>query len=84
MFSKLLNQICWVTVKFPDKSVRVIKTTLNESILTRFGAIAKPGYFYDLKYGEYIKFRDDAEDISVSTEEPIFEDEVINFANRFI
>ena len=55
MFTKLSKQICWVIIKFPDKSVKVLKTTLNPDILSRYGVTAKPGYFYDLKYGEQLK-----------------------------
>lgn len=45
MFDLLLKDIAWVTLSFDDKSVRVIKTTLSEKILSEFGVKAKPGYF---------------------------------------
>ena len=37
MFDLLLKDIAWVTLSFDDKSVRVIKTTLSEKILSEFG-----------------------------------------------
>ena len=58
MFDLLLEGIAWVTLSFDDKSVRVIKTTLSEKILSEFGVKAKPGYFYDLKHGEYVPFEE--------------------------
>lgn len=84
MLAMLKNQKAWVTMHFDDNSVKCIQTTLNKDILASFGVTPKAGYFYDLVRGEYVAFREDAIKVDVTTEKPIFEDEVINFANRFI
>ena len=76
--------IAWVVLKFSDNSVQLIRTTLNESILTNYGVKPRVGYFYDLNHGVFVQFREDAIDITVSEQKPEFQDEVINFANRFI
>lgn len=80
----LKKGVGWVVITFDDNSVKVIKTTLNTAILANYGVKPVIGYFYDLNRGELVEFREDATDISVFEDEPIFDDEVINFANRFI
>lgn len=84
MFNKLKTGIAWVTLKFDDDSVLPIKTTLNEDILANYGVAPRVGYFYDLNKGRFIPFRTDAVSVQVDEHEPEFEDEVINFVNRFI
>lgn len=84
IIKRLLQGIYWITIKFPDNSVRVLRTTLNNNIMADFGVKSKVGYFYDLDRGEYVRFREDATDVSLSEEKPLFEEEVITFANRFI
>lgn len=84
MIDIMKKQKAWLTMYFKDNSVKVINTTLNETILASFGVTPKAGYFYDLERGEFVAFREDATRIEVSIEKPIFDDEVINFANRFI
>lgn len=84
MFNMLKNQKAWITMYFDDNSVKCLQTTLNKDILASFGVTPKAGYLYDLERGEYVAFREDASTINVTAEKPEFEDEVINFANRFI
>lgn len=84
MIEQLNEKIMWVTISFADNSVKLVKTTLNKNILASYGVTPKAGYFYDLRHGEFVKFRQDACKIDVTEEQPVFDDEVINFANRFI
>jgi hypothetical protein len=80
----LLNGIGWVTILYKDGSLRVIHTTLNEDILASYGVKPRVGFIFDVDRGEFVAFREDATDINVSSDKPVFTDEVINFANRFI
>ena len=84
MFNKLKTKEAWVTIKFSDDSVQLIKTTLNEDILANYGVTPRVGCFYDLIKGRFIPFRTDAVSVSVDNDKPEFEDEVINFVNKFI
>lgn len=84
MLDILKNGVGWVTMRYPDGSVRVIKTTMREDILEKYGAELKNDRCYDLVRGEYVLFSDTVSNIEVSSDIPVFDDEVINFANRFI
>lgn len=84
MLTQIKESICYVTLKFADNSAKVIRTTLNKDILKEKGIRLKTNTFFDLDTYTYVPFRDDIMDIEISKEKPIFDSEVINFANRFI
>jgi hypothetical protein len=81
----LQEGIGWVTQTFDDGSVRVTRTTLNTEILHSYGVIAKPGFLFDLDRSNFYPIRQDAADISITSEPPVFKDEgVFDFVNQFI
>ena len=83
MFDKLLEQICYVTAYFEDGSRMTVCTTLNQDILLECQGTNIPGTFYDLIKKRHVRFRHDAVDIQVYTDDPDLR-EVDKFANQFI
>lgn len=85
MSMELLNEKdCWVCMQFADGSVRSIHTTLNKNVLDEHGAAPRNEHFFDLDHNVYVPFRRDAVDIVVRSEKPAFDQEVLQFASRFI
>lgn len=80
----LLSGIGYITMTFSDDSVKVIKSTLNRQILREYGVTARRHYIFCIDTGDFIPIREDAIDISVNSDYPVFKNEVNNFANRFI
>lgn len=80
----LLSGIGYITMTFSDNSVKVIKSTLNQQILQEYGVTIKRHHIFCIDTGDFIPIREDAIDISISSDYPVFKNEVNNFANRFI
>lgn len=80
----LLNGVGYITMTFSDDSVKVIKSTLNQQILQQYGVTARRHHIFCIDTGDFIPIREDAVDISVSSDYPVFKNEVNDFANRFI
>lgn len=80
----LQKMSCWVCMHFKDGTVKCIHTTLNTDILAKYGASPREEHFFDLEHGVFVPFRRDAVEITVSEEKPKFEQEVLQFASRFI
>lgn len=74
----------WVTWSFADGSKKHVLSTLSPVLLGKVGVLPKSGYLYDKNRREYVRFRDDAIDVSVSKEKPVYEKEVLQFASQFI
>lgn len=74
--------IGYVILTFPDKSQRIIKTSLNPSILLKNGATYMEGHLYDLDHKEQVAYTLQCT-IKVSTERPELEG-VSGFVNQFI
>lgn len=84
MFDIIKNGIGFVTMKFADGSVKVIRTTLNKNILAEKGIRLKTNTFFDLDKFTYVPFRSDVIDITITQDKPNFDSEVANFVNQFI
>lgn len=80
----LLHGVGYVIFTFSDKSMKVIKTTLNKKILDEYGVSAKEHHIFCIDTGTFIPIREDAVDITVSSEFPTFDNEVNKFASKFI
>ena len=82
---ELQKGFAWVTLTYEDNSVKILYTTLNKEILTRKGITLPNNNLYDFNFREYVRF-DNSKiiDIAISKDKPLFEQEVLNFANRFI
>ena len=80
----LLKGVGYLCMTFVDGSMKVIRTTLNKELLSKYGVSAKEHHIFCLDTGNFYKLRGDAVDINVTAEKPIFENEVNEFASRFI
>lgn len=74
----------WVDMIFADGTRQIVHTTLNKDLLHRNGAIARENAFFDLERQNYVPFRKDAVAIKVYRSRPVFDEEVLQFASRFI
>ena len=74
----------WVNMRFTDGTVRSVHTTLNSKILAEYGVENREDHFFDLDRGIFVHFRTDATDISVTQSKPEYDEEVLQFASRFI
>ena len=83
-FDLLQTTACWVCMHFADTSVRKVHTTLNPDILAEYGVTPRKNYFYDLEANVFVPFREDACEVTISADRPEYEQEVLQFANRFI
>lgn len=82
--SDLRNEIGWIAFTFPDGSVRAIRTTLNEEILSP--VLKDKGNYdlYDLDKMRWVRTPSNPEvTITITREQPVLR-EVDKFANRFI
>lgn len=80
----LLNGVGYLIMTFADGSAKVIRTTLNKGILNEYGVSAREHHIFCLDTGNFYKLRDDAVDIDITLEKPVFENEVNEFAGKFI
>lgn len=81
----LINGIGWVVLMFTDESKRVIRTTLNQNILSKLGVTARSGYLFNLDSGYYYPIREDVCDIQIFEHPPVFDDKGVNdFVSSFI
>lgn len=83
-FDLLENSDCWVNMEFSDGTIQSIHTTLNTSLLSKYGATTKIDHFFDLDRGIFVPFRKDATSVTISKEKPQYDKEVLQFASRFI
>lgn len=81
---QLMNSDGWVSFVFSDGTRKTIHTSLSASVLREAGAVLREGFFFDLERGVYTPFPAGACSVDVTREKPIFESEVLNFADRFI
>lgn len=80
----LLNGVGYLKFTFSDLSEKVIRTTLNPNILAKYGVSAKEHHIFCIDTGTFVPIREDAIDVMVSKEPPEFNNEVNEFASRFI
>lgn len=80
----LFERDAWVVLWFDDETAQTVHTTFNNSILDRYGVAPVSGQFFDLDRLKFIPFREDAVNIEVFTEKPMFNSEVNQFGSRFI
>jgi hypothetical protein len=80
----LINGIGYVSLRFSDGSCKTIRASLNKGILSSYGVESRQGYFYDIDKQQFVEFRPDADTVEVYDHFPIYENEVVKFASRFI
>lgn len=80
----LLNGVGFVCMTFVDGSMKVIRTTLCKELLSKYGVSAKEHHIFCLDTGNFYEIREDAVDISVTAEKPVFGNGVNEFASKFI
>jgi hypothetical protein len=82
--SDLKNKVGWIAFTFPDGSVRVIRTTLNEEILAPYLKDKGDKDLFDLDKVRWTKLPTNPEVVVNILEERPTLGEVDEFANRFI
>lgn len=80
----LEKSAAWVSFIFEDSSRMTIYTSCSADYLDRVGAKLRPDSFYDLVHFRYVPFPKDAVQVEVSEEKPVWGQEVLDFASRFI
>ena len=78
----LKNGDGWIKFTYPDSSIKILRTTLNENFLSSLNVQLKEGYLLDLDRMEQFKIPHNTS-IMVSTEKPVLDD-INEFASRFI
>lgn len=81
---KLINGKAWVIFTFSDGTKQCVYTTLNTKIMKEYGVPLKPHTLFNLHTLQYVPFREDAKSVDIVDTKPIFDEEVLNFASRFI
>lgn len=84
MMDLLCKDKAWVVFNFKDGTKVTIFTSISEKILRAEGVEPRKDYLWDFNRGIYIPFRSDAESVDIFKERPLFDEEVLNFASRFI
>lgn len=80
----LRNELCYVNLVYDDKSVLVIHTTLNESILAQYFVNNKDGYLFDVDRYRFMKLDANCEEITITITNVYEDDIVISFVNTLI
>lgn len=82
--NELMTNWMWVTFTFKDGSKKHILTTLSDTLLESVGVSNRTDCVYDRTCNQFFQIREDAIDVKVSKEKPVYSEEVLNFASRFI
>ena len=69
---------------FSDGTMQTVYTTINREILEQHGVEPKENFFFDLAHDKFVPFREDAIDVQIYKEKPIYGGAVNEFASRFI
>lgn len=80
----LRTQIAWVTFRYPDESMRVIRTTLNPEILKSVLDKKGDAQLYDLDKGRWVKMPSNSNVAMEITEERPELKGWMEFVNRFV
>lgn len=81
---RLQNKDAWLSFIFQDGSRMTIHTTCSASYLKKVGAELRLNMFYDLERMRYVPFPEEAVEVEIYDDKPVYKSEVLNFASRFI
>ena len=84
MMDMLYKGKAWVVFNFKDGTKITIYTSLSVKVLRSEGVEPRKNYLWDFNRGIFVAFRQDAESIDIFEDKPLFDEEVLNFASRFI
>lgn len=84
MIEWLLDGSAWVSFCFTDGTVQSFLTSLNKDVLIEYGIIPVKDFLLDLEQLRLIKWREDIQDIQITREKPVYQDEVNRFGSSFI
>lgn len=84
MMERLLRGKAWVVFNFKDGTKVTVYTTISREILRSEGVEPRKDCLWDFHRGMYIPFRQDAESVDIFEDMPVYDEEVLNFASRFI
>lgn len=81
---RLYHKKAWVVFRFQDGTRITINTTLSHALLQKEGIMPRKGFLWDFNRNRYMKFRRDAVSVDVFDNRPVYDEEVLQFASRFI
>lgn len=81
---RVTKGIAWIVFTFSDGTKQCLRTTLSKEVLEGLGVTPRENALYDMEQNLFVPFRKDAIDVAFFDEKPLFEQEVLQFASRFI